>query len=174
MPFASQKTEAITFPANDYNVAFIGGGEEGCFDCMGCCLVSGSKWWTQHSPWVRKHSRKLAGSASKSYFCCVLLIRRQNLGRGTHQAETFDMPSSLSRMLYTRSWEMPTALAIWLTVNRLVIHHHVVNMVDVFLGGGCGRMSGPWVIFKALPEGSSWIQLPTFSQLIKLEHHPLM
>ena len=35
------------------------------------------------------------------------------------------------------------------------IWHHLgftlVNTVNVFLSGGCGRTSGPWVIFKALP-----------------------
>ena len=37
----------------------------------------------------------------------------------THRTETFDMPSSLWRMFPTRSQEMPTTLAIWLTVKRL-------------------------------------------------------
>ena len=43
------------------------------------------------------------------------------------------------------------ALAVRLTGKRLSsITMHVVNTVDVFLGCGCGRTSGPWVIFKAL------------------------
>ena len=55
--------------------------------------------------------------------------------RGSHRAETFDMTNSLWRMFSTTpSREMSTALA--------VIHHHVVNMVDVYLGGGCGITSG--------------------------------
>ena len=31
IPFASQKTKAITFPVDDTTLAFTGGGEEGCF-----------------------------------------------------------------------------------------------------------------------------------------------
>ena len=53
-----------TFPADDTTLAFFRGGEEG-FHGMNCRWVSGSKWWTQHWSWVRKRSRKLAGSASK-------------------------------------------------------------------------------------------------------------
>ena len=54
-PFASQKTDAITFPAADTTLAFFGGEKEGCFHCIDCRLVS--KWWTQHSSRVRKRSR---------------------------------------------------------------------------------------------------------------------
>ena len=42
MPFASQNTEAITFPVDDTTLAFFGAGEVECFHCMDCLLVSGS------------------------------------------------------------------------------------------------------------------------------------
>ena len=40
---------AITFPAEAVLCNFTMGGEVGCFHCILCCLVSGSKWWTQVS-----------------------------------------------------------------------------------------------------------------------------
>ena len=124
MPFASQKTEAITFPADDTTLAFFGGEEEGCFHRGDCRLVSRSKWWTQHSSWVWNRSRKFAGSASKSAkftrdMTSLVCFWSGVKSCGIHQAETFDIPSSLCRMFSIRSREMSTASAIWLTVKRL-------------------------------------------------------
>ena len=58
MTSASHKMEAITIPAGDTTLAFFGGGEEECFHCIDCRLVSGSKLWIQHSSWARKRDEE--------------------------------------------------------------------------------------------------------------------
>ena len=45
MLFAPQKSDAITFPAEETTFAFFGGGEPGRFNCIDCLLVSSSKQW---------------------------------------------------------------------------------------------------------------------------------
>ena len=175
MPFVSQNTEAITFPADDTTLAFFGAGEFECFHCMDCLLVSGSKWWTQHSSWVRKCSTKRSGSASNlakfsSDMTSLVSFWSGVKSRGTHRAETFDMPSSLWRMFSTRSREMLITLAKWLMVNRL-------SFITIWWM----RSMFSWVVaVEGRPDlGSSsrlslplLNSLPTSSQLIKLEHHP--
>lgn len=42
-----------------------------------------------------------------------------------------------------------------ISIKPSVIHHHVVTMANVFLGGGCGSRSHPWVIFESLPTLNS-------------------
>lgn len=79
------KTKAIIFPANEITVAIFGAGVEGCFYWMDCLFVFGSKLWTKHLSWVRKHSRKPVWSASMYIFpwCAqldALLIRYQKTG----------------------------------------------------------------------------------------------
>ena len=108
-----------------WSLAMLGGGEPGCFHSINCLLVSGSKWWTQHSSWVRKWSRILAWSAKKknARFACniVSLVSFWSGVKscGIHLSETFDIPNSLCRMFSTCSSEMPTVLAIWFKVKRL-------------------------------------------------------
>ena len=156
MPFASQKTEAITFPANDTSLAFFGGEKRGVSTAwIVVWSLARSGGPNTHLGWGNAHEN-WSGSASKSakfaYDMTSLVCFWSGVkSRGTHWAETSDMLSSLCRMFSTRSWEMPTALVIWLTVKRLSLHHHVVNTVGVSLGGDCGRTSEPWVILQGSP-----------------------
>lgn len=63
----SQK-RGLTLPCRWNNFGWLGKRVEDTIHCMGCRLVSGSKWWKQHSFWVRKHSRKTADFPSMSEF----------------------------------------------------------------------------------------------------------
>ena len=124
MPFTSQNTEAITFPADDTTLAFFWAAEFECFHCMDCLLVSGSKWWTQYSSWVRKHSTKRSGSALNlakfdSDMTSLVSFWLGFNSRGTHRAKTFDMPSLLWKRFSTHSREMLITMDKWLMVNRL-------------------------------------------------------
>ena len=112
-------------PCRWHHLGLLWRGDEGCFHCMDCHLVSGSKRRTQHSSWVRKRSRKLALldllqkvlSFLRYYQPSVLLIRRQKPWHppsGNGRQAKFDEQNAL--YLY---WEMSTTLAIWLTVKRL-------------------------------------------------------
>ena len=158
MPLASQEIEAITFPADDNTSTFFGRGEKECFHCMGCCLVSGLKWWTQYSCWVRKYSRKLAGSATKSAkvacdMTSLVCFEQTSKAMAPTERKPSHMHSSLCRMLSTRSKGDAYSISYMYPINSSmsVIHHHVVNTVNVFFAGGCGRTPGPWVFFKAFP-----------------------
>ena len=81
---------------------------------------------TQQSSWVRKRSRKLLGLLQNSQFC----FWQDQLGQFSvkHQKPlrpscgAFDIPNSLCRMFSSHSREMPTRLAIWLTVLTSVSH----------------------------------------------------
>ena len=58
MPFASHKTEAITFPADGTTLAFFGGGRGGVSTAWIVVWSLARSGGPQHSSWVRKRSRK--------------------------------------------------------------------------------------------------------------------
>lgn len=68
---------------------------------------------------------------------------------GTQQAETYIMLSSSFTMFST----LPTGFFIYIQLS--VIHHHVLSMITVFLGGGSCSMSRCKVSYKALPSPHS-------------------
>ena len=113
-PWLSQKIEAITFPAEWTLLNFLGGGEPECFFRLLCIFYSGSEWWTHVPSWVTTRSIKRPGSSSQEILeisSRVLFWSSVNI-RGTHLAETFDIPKILVRIDSTAPKLMPTSLAM--------------------------------------------------------------
>ena len=154
-----------------------GGGEgPGCFHCINCLLVCGSKWWTQHSSRVRKRSRKLAWSASKiARFACDgashISFCSGIKNHSTHLAETFDIPNTLCRLFSTPSREMPMILANLIYSETCVIHHASKHSITtlctsyVFLSCCYFGSSTPGVILEA-PLAHLKMHCPSFDYCI--------
>ena len=97
-----------------------------CFHCFDCCLASEVKWWTHVSSIVTNLLRKLAGSSSKrlrfvSNNVCLVCFWSTVRSLGTQCGESFLISRSSVRMECTLSCEMPTVLAIYLSVTRLSV-----------------------------------------------------
>ena len=154
IPFVSQKTGGHHLPCWWHHLGLLWRGGEGCFRCMDCCLVSFSKWWIQNSSWVRKRSRKLAGSASRlsAKFACDMITLvcfwSGVKSRGTHRAETFDMPSLLCGLVVPRR-----CLQHQLSNQQLNVCHPspCVEHGRCFPGCWLWQDVRTLIIFKALP-----------------------
>ena len=148
IPRVSQKTDAITLPADGTVFAFFGADSPGPVHYFDCCFVSGVKWWT-HVMNRRRTSALLLRNIAKhpietpSRRCFCSIVNK----RGTHLAYNFFMPKFSVNMRCTPLFEMPNMSAIsgtfsWWSSNTLlwiflpfpVWSHHLVDHYDVPFG----------------------------------------
>ncbi|CAK8697069.1 unnamed protein product [Clavelina lepadiformis] len=74
-PLESQNTDAMTFPANGITLTFLGAGDDRCFHCFDCSLVSGCTEFTfgPESEGEGPNELKLLINQAPSLECFVLI-----------------------------------------------------------------------------------------------------
>lgn len=151
MYFASQKPAAMTYPSY-YLLNWIGG-------VFPLYRLSVSMWLTEHSSWVRKRSRNLAGSTTNNSDFSVIWSALCGFDQ---VAKIMALTSLLNARFIVQN--IPNSLmgyakriGYFMYNQSAAIYHHSLNTINVFLSVFSYRTFKAWFIFKTI------LPLPKFN-----------
>ena len=135
MPCESQKTVAMTFPADGTVFDYFGARSPHEVHCFDCSFISGVYWWLHVWSTVTKRRRNSFGlRLNMSKQCSEVVMRFRfcftERKRGTHLADSFLMPNFSCGIFCMHSVEMSTMSAM-----SLIFYRRSANTISwIFLG----------------------------------------